>query len=619
MVAGSTRTTWPPGPSSDSPPTAAARRSARPAPALRVEAGTRRRGRGGPCRERRPRDAKRGEAALEQRRLAHAAPTLAAPRRDRRPELAEEPQCQAPGVEVGLAARRPRAGARRAARLAAAGGDELGGTCHELVVAVPEPLGHADAAGDRLVQVDRGRLRVRRTHLGDEAEVAGIDHQEHARDGLHRPSRAEQRDVELLAPPPAGQGVGRDPVGGGLQLDLGQVDGAPADVLVRAELELLVEGDEARDHHLAVHATAAGGGTGAEDVDRLEGDGPVGVRVVVGVDPVDVRLALAPFEPVDVVLDGLVHVDRVLVDEHLGREQVDLAEHARPVRRRVDDHHVLGRRGAQRDLRGREVLRAPVPAAVLALVHVPALGDERQQVVGRALPEDLARLEGHLERRRPQVGQQDVQVVGVDAGLLGRVLEEELRVVDHVLVHRRGRRDEDRDRDVLAPPGAPDLLPRGGDRAGIAGEDGDVEPADVDAELERVRAHDPEDLAAPQALLDGAPLGGQVAAAVAADPRPGPAVLPERLAQPREDQLDARARSSEDDRLPACPQERQRPALGERERRPAGARRPVDDGRVHEEDVARAGGRAVPVHDERRPAGEARRQLARGSRWSPSR
>ena len=63
---------------------------------------------------------------------------------------------------------------------------------------------------------------------------------------------------------------------------------------------------------------------------------------MVGVDLVDVRLALAPLEAVHVVLDRLVHVDRVLVDEHLGGEQVDLAQHARPVRRGVDDHDVLG-------------------------------------------------------------------------------------------------------------------------------------------------------------------------------------------------------------------------------------------------------------------------------------
>jgi hypothetical protein len=101
---------------------------------------------------------------------------------------------------------------------------------------------------------------------------------------------------------------------------------------------------------------------------------------------VDVRLALTPLEPVDVVLDRLVHVDRAFVDQDLGREQVDLAEHARPVGCRVDDHDVLRGGGAHRDLRGREVLRAPVPAAVAGLADVALFGEEREQVVGRGGP-----------------------------------------------------------------------------------------------------------------------------------------------------------------------------------------------------------------------------------------
>ena len=55
-------------------------------------------------------------------------------------------------------------------------------------------------------------------------------------------------------------------------------------------------------------------------------------------------------------------------------------------------------------------------------------------------PEHLARLERQLERRGPQVGEQDVEVVRVEAGLLRRALEQELRVVDDVLVDRRAAR-----------------------------------------------------------------------------------------------------------------------------------------------------------------------------------
>ena len=148
----------------------------------------------------------------------------------------------------------------------------------------------------------------------------------------------------------------------------------------------------------------------------------------------------------------------------------------------------------------------------------PLLGEEREQVVGRARPEHLARLERQLEGRRAQVGEQDVQVVRIEPGLLGRALEQELRVVDDVLVDRRARRDEDGDARALPPPGPPELLPGRRDRARVAREDRGVQPADVHPELERVRRDDAEDLAVAQAALDRPPLGRQVAAAIAADP-----------------------------------------------------------------------------------------------------
>ena len=232
----------------------------------------------------------------------------------------------------------------------------------------PMPPGH------RLVQVDRRLLGVGRADLGHEPEVARVDHEQDRRDRLDRPAGAEQRDVELVVPPAVAGAVGGQPVGRRLELELGQVDRAPADVLVGDELELLEQRDEARDHHLAVDPPAAGRRRLGEDLERLERHRAVGVRVVVDVDPVDVGLALAPLEAVHVVLDRLVDVDGALVDEDLGAEQVDLAEDPRPVRRRVDDHDVLRRRRPQRDLRGREVLARPVPAAVVGLADVALLG-----------------------------------------------------------------------------------------------------------------------------------------------------------------------------------------------------------------------------------------------------
>ena len=61
----------------------------------------------------------------------------------------------------------------------------------------------ADAARHRLVQVDRGRLVVRRADLRHQPEVPRVHHQQDRRDGLDRPPGADQRHVQLV-PPPAG-------------------------------------------------------------------------------------------------------------------------------------------------------------------------------------------------------------------------------------------------------------------------------------------------------------------------------------------------------------------------------------------------------------------------------
>ena len=92
------------------------------------------------------------------------------------------------------------------------------------------------------------------------------------------------------------------------------------------------------------------------------------------------------------------------------------------------------------DLRRREVLASPVPAAVVRLADVPLLGEEGEQIVRGRRPERLARLERQLERRRAEVGEQDVEVVRVEARLLGRAVEQELGVVDDVLVDGRAAR-----------------------------------------------------------------------------------------------------------------------------------------------------------------------------------
>ena len=247
------------------------------------------------------------------------------------------------------------------------------------------------------------------------------------------------------------------------------------------------------------------------------------------------------------------------------------------------------------------------------------LAEERQQVVRGASPEPLAGREGQLERGRPQVRQQDVEVLRVEARLLRRCLEEVLGVRGHVLVDGTGAGHQDGHADVLAAPGAAHLLPGAGDGARVAGQHGHVQPADVDAELQGVGADDAEDLAGAQAGLDGAPLRRQVAAAIAAHALQRPAPVAQRLPQAGQQQLHGDARPPEDDGLAAGAQERERRLLGETQRARPDAHAEVGGPRVEHHDVLLAARRAVAVdHADRRAPGERLRELAAGCRWSPS-
>src|SRR6266705_5476305 len=132
-------------------------------------------------------------------------------------------------------------------------------------------------------------------------------------------------------------------------------------------------------------------------------------------------------------------------------------------------------------------------------------------------PESLARLERDLECGALEVMHQQMQVVGIHEAGLRRTLEHVLRMLDDVLVDRGRGGDEEGRRQILAPPGPTHLLPRRGDRSGIAKKHGGLKGTDVDAELERVRRDDAADRTVAQTLLDGAPLGWEVATAIAAD------------------------------------------------------------------------------------------------------
>jgi hypothetical protein len=183
------------------------------------------------------------------------------------------------------------------------------------------------------------------------------------------------------------------------------------------------------------------------------------------------------------------------------------------------------------------------------------------------------------------VVQEDEQIVGVHQTVLGRAVEEVLRVRGKELVDRRRRADERREARPGAAAGAAHLLPRRRDGSGVADADRGVEAADVDPELERVRRDDAADPSVAQARLDRVTLVREVAAAVPADRVRMARRGSERLAQVAREDLDGRPRSREGDRLHATADQLLGEPLAGQQRRAADAELLVGDGRVDDDHV----------------------------------
>ena len=116
-----------------------------------------------------------------------------------------------------------------------------------------EPLGEPDAGRHALVEEDGRQAGERRLDLGDDADVVRIAHQVERGDGTEQAGQPDEAAFDLFFGEAAGAGLGDgDPEGGGLELFFGQVDLAPADVLVGVELDLLEDGGLVGDADLAV-------------------------------------------------------------------------------------------------------------------------------------------------------------------------------------------------------------------------------------------------------------------------------------------------------------------------------------------------------------------------------
>src|SRR5262245_58105167 len=110
------------------------------------------------------------------------------------------------------------------------------------------------------------------------------------------------------------------------------------------------------------------------------------------------------------------------------------------------------------------------------------------------------------------MGQEDLEIFGIDVGVLGRASEEVVGVLNHVLIEGCAGGDHNGGGGGLPASGASGALPGGGDGARISGHDHGVEGADVDAELKGVGGHYGADFAIAKLALDFAALAGKVAA-----------------------------------------------------------------------------------------------------------
>ena len=243
------------------------------------------------------------------------------------------------------------------------------------------------------------------------------------------------------------------------------------------------------------------------DVGDLAGRGGV-----VDVAALEVGDPLLEVEALDEPGLTTVHVDRTLVGGAVGAAAVDRADHPPGVD--LDQLHLAQPSGPDVGEVGRAAAVGPVPGVGPAPQQTRLR--ERAHQVERAGGEvgQLAGPQRQLLGGGAQVRAEHVGVGGVEDRRLHRLAEESLGVVDEVGVERVVAGDQHPQGVLGAAAGTTQLLPQAGAGAGEPGHQHRVETAHVDAELEGVGGGQPQQLAAAQRLLEGAPLLGQVAAAV---------------------------------------------------------------------------------------------------------
>ncbi len=348
------------------------------------------------------------------------------------------------------------------------------------------------------------------------ADVPAIAHRDQREDGdlgvLGRVQRAEQRLERKVAQSCVGELVPerlRD------EVLLRQIEGVQVDDLVVGE-SLALERD-----HLLGHGHDPEPQRYPERLSALanlfdEGLGlDLRLRVVVGVGGAHERAATADVELVDLVGLAQMEVDRARMD---GRERaLRLDEPEQLARLGVDNGEAVGGGRAKRDRRGGEA-GPPGKKASVSLAQL-AGGDEPAGVLFELRPEQLeiVVVERRLVCGRDEMAHVDALGAVIEDRGFDRTAEELLRVTTEELVERVIARDVEGEAVSLAATGPAPLLAQARDRAREGDRDRGVEVADVDAELERARRDDAEQVAAYESALDLAPLLWRVAGAVGSD------------------------------------------------------------------------------------------------------
>jgi hypothetical protein len=211
------------------------------------------------------------------------------------------------------------------------------------------------------------------------------------------------------------------------------------------------------------------------------------------------------------------------------------------------------------------------------------------------------------------VRQQDVGVVRIDARVFGRLAPQERGIRRHELIERRRAEAQHAQRGVPAPPSPTHPLHGRCARARIAGEHHRIDPADVDAELERVGGGDDRGVARAQGSLDFPPSIRQVAAAIAPH-RPRRRGLARGTVGPRVvlhvagEQLDRLARAAEHQRGHGLLAQYRGHGTRDLEVVAAHPRRLVDDLGIEHEGGSRSHGRAAGFEQHRRRTRRTTRQ-----------